>query len=593
MNNLKQFIRNEILDFKEYKTDPSVWDLAEKFGKNFLEIVKLNQGENFFGTSTRVKEALGNYNFYNYYPDPEYKKLRLAIGKSIKIPYEKIMVGSGSDELIDLIFRLTLNIGDEVINFPPSFGMYDVSIKLNRGKVVNIPRDKNYSIDSNEGLRAVNQKTKVIIICSPNNPTGNLTPRESIIKFLKTGRLVMLDEAYAEYANENNLDLIKKYPNLMILRTFSKWAGIAGLRLGYVIMNEYLISQLMKIKSPFNVNLAAEAAGIEILKDSKFAKKSIKKLKKERERLYKNLTAIPYLKVFPTETNFIFANVKVSNFEDFKRYLFKNQIVVRYFDTPLVGKSIRITIGRLKTNKRLFEVLKRYRQPSIDGIIFDMDGVLIDVSRSYRTTILKTVNDFLKNTSATVSDVMEIKKIPGFNNDWDATFMLYKLLSKGKSKINFSKSAKPLKKEDKKSKLYESLKNKFQQYYLQTYRYNENLLILKQTLNDLSSNMKLGIATSRPREEAIFAIRQFGLEKFFSEETLVAQEDSKKEKPYPDPLIEAKARLNVKNPIYVGDTVNDYLAAKAANLPFVLIGKGTYGDFQINSVNNLMEVLNA
>lgn len=361
MNNLKQFIRNEILDFKEYKTDPSVWDLAEKFGKNVLEITKLNQGENFFGTSPKVKAVLGNYNFYNYYPDPEYKKLRQAIGKNINIPFEKIMVGSGSDELIDLLFRLTLNPGDEVINFPPSFGMYDVSIKLNSGVIINIPRGKDYRIDTAKALNAVSKKTKVIVVCSPNNPTGNQAPRQDIVKFLKTGKLVMLDEAYAEYASENSLDLIKKYPNLIVLRTFSKWAGIAGLRLGYVAMNEYLITQLMKIKPPFNVNLAAEAASLEILKDTRFAKKNIKRLKRERGRLYKNLTAIPYLKVYPSETNFIFANANVRNFQDLQNYLSSNYIFLRYFSSDLAKNSIRITVSQRETNDLLIGTLKEYK----------------------------------------------------------------------------------------------------------------------------------------------------------------------------------------------------------------------------------------
>ena len=230
MSNLKRFIRSEILNFQEYKTVSSVWDLAEQFGKNALKVAKLDQGENFYGTSPKVAQALGSYNFFNYYPDPEYKKLRRAIGKNIKVPSEKIMVGSGSDELIDLLFRLTLNPGDKVVNFPPSFGMYDVSIKLNRGIIVNIPREKDYSINLKKGLNSIDEKTKIIIICSPNNPTGNPTPREDIIKFLKTGKLLMLDEAYAEYADRSNLDLVKKYSNLILVRTFCKWPGIAGLR---------------------------------------------------------------------------------------------------------------------------------------------------------------------------------------------------------------------------------------------------------------------------------------------------------------------------------------------------------------------------
>lgn len=593
MSDLKKFIRTEVLNFNEYKTVSSVWDLAEKFNKPEKEIIKLDQGENLFSDTKKIAQALGNYQFYNYYPDPEYKKLRASISKYLNLPVEKIIVGSGSDELIDLIFRLTLNIGDEVINFPPTFGMYDVSLTLNRGKIINIPRNENFSIDIPKALKAINKKTKIIIICSPNNPTGNPTPKSDLIKLLETGKLILLDEAYAEYAKVDFLTLTNKYPNLILLRTFSKWAGIAGLRLGYAIMNEYLISQFMKIKPPFNVSLGAEIAGIEILKNIKSATKNIEALKKERARLFQDLNALPYLKVFPSETNFIFVKFIGKDFDNFRNYLKQNQVALRFFVTKLTGSAIRITVGQKKINDQLIKILKDYKNNSLytDGIIFDMDGVLVDVTNSYRQAIFKTVNSLLENQKITIEDINAIKKISGFNNDWDASYELIRLKSLSILKKDFPKYAKPLNAKTKSSKKYKNIVDVFQRFYLNL-RSEEELIINKQLLqNIIDKKIKLGIATSRPRTEALFAIKQFNLENYFDSKYIVAQEDARKEKPFPDPLLETQKRMAVKNPIYVGDTINDYLAAKSAGFPFVLVGNESFGDYQIKSANNLKEIL--
>ncbi|MBI2593404.1 histidinol-phosphate transaminase [Candidatus Daviesbacteria bacterium] len=613
---LKQYIRKDVLNFEEYKTVSSVWDLARKFNRKESEITKLDQGENLFGVFPIIARELGKYEFYNYYPDPEYKDLRKEIAKSYKIPFEKIMVGSGSDELIDLIFRMVVEVSDEVINFPPTFGMYDVSLKLNRAKVVNVKRDADFNIDIKAALKAINKKTKLIIVCSPNNPTGNPTPRSGIVKLLETGKLVMLDEAYAEFASRDNLDLLNRYPNLMILRTFSKWAGIAGLRLGFVAMNEYLISQLMKIKSPFNVNLAAEVAGIAVLKDLKFARENITKLKLERSRLSKKLSSIPYLKVFPSETNFVFAQVFVSDFKDFKKYLLENRTLLRYFESDLVRKSVRITISQPKVNDKVFSLLANYQTETqkYDGIIFDMDGVLIDVTKSCRIATLKTVNYyFSKNDSklkATRSQINKIKSIPGFNNDWDASFVLIDLLNKKINENEFDRFAKPLSAKIKKSIMYKAIRAIWQTFYLGSdefeksedekapfinkhpLRFQEKLLVKKELLDDLVKKYgRLGIATSRPRQEAIFAIKQFALDKYFEEKYLVALEDANKEKPNPEPLIEAKKRLGLSSPVYVGDTINDCLAAKNASMPSIYVGKENLGDFQVFEINQIGKVL--
>lgn len=607
MSELKKFVRNEVLNFREYKTVSSVWDLAKQFDKPEKEIIKLDQGENFFGNSNIIQKALGKYSLFNYYPDPEYKNLRRNIGKYLKISPEKIIVGSGSDEIIDLIFRLTLNIDDEVINFPPTFGMYEISLTLNRGKIINIPRNKNFSIDIPKALKTVNSKTKIIVVCSPNNPTGNSISNSDLVKLLETGKLILLDEAYAEYAKEDFLNLINKYPNLIILRTFSKWAGIAGLRLGYAVMNEYLVSQFMKIKPPFNVNLAAEVAGIEILKNIKVAKKNIEALKKERDRLYKNLSLLPYFKVFPSETNFLFVQYKGKDFEKFRNYLKESKVALRFFVSELTNNSIRITIGNRKINNQLIKILADYKNRLLktDGIIFDMDGVLVDETNSCRLAIIKTVNYFLKdtdfNTNITKKEVDQVKSIPGFNDDCDATFAILELIQNNKD----LKFAKPLIAATKKSAEYKKINDVWQTFYLgsELFKkiekrnpawnrergliYNETLLVSKNTLKKLSQSYPLAIATGRPKAEAEFAISYFGLDQFFGENAIVGKEDAKFTKPNPAPLLEAKKRIRSKQPIYIGDTINDVIAAKKAGMKCIFIGK-RLGDYQIKNVNDLI-----
>ena len=249
-----------------------------------------------------------------------------------------------------------------------------------------------------------------------------------------------------------------------------------------------------------------------------------------------------------------------------------------------------------------------------DGIIFDMDGVLIDVTKSCRIAIQKTVNFYLKQNGlkvgATKEDVNAIKLVPGFNNDWDASFMLINLLSKGVSYKNFATVAKPLKASDKQNLKYILVRDFWQIFYLgsneferiekreayfknlKPLRFEESLLILIDLLKQLvKKNIKLGIATSRPREEALFALKQFNLERFFPKEYLIGQEDVKREKPFPDSLIEAVKRMRLTSPIFIGDTINDCLAAKAVKIPCVYIGKEQLGDYRIRNVNQLMEVI--
>ncbi|MBI4990485.1 TIGR01548 family HAD-type hydrolase [Candidatus Gottesmanbacteria bacterium] len=250
----------------------------------------------------------------------------------------------------------------------------------------------------------------------------------------------------------------------------------------------------------------------------------------------------------------------------------------------------------------------------IDSVIFDMDGVLVDVTSSYRVAIEKTVNLFLGQKGlfvrVTQKDIAEIKNLPGFNNDWDATFVLIDLLSKRIKKEKLGEEVKTLKPINKQTREYKEIKDIFQVFYLGSLLYkkiekrnppltnirglilDEKCLVSIELLEVLNNmKLKLGIVTGRPRKEALFAVKNFQLQDFFPEEYIVALEDAAKEKPFPDPLLKAKKRMRVEKPIYIGDTINDVIAARRANMPCVFVGKENLGDMQITNINHLQEVL--
>ena len=350
---LTKFVRIEILKMEEYITVPSFWDLGK-------DVIKLDAGENPYGFSPRINKALAEYKYFNYYPDPTYKELRKVLGSYVGVRIENIMVGSGSDELLDLTLRLFLNQGDKVINCPPTFGMYTLLTTLNKGTLVSVPRNEDFSLDIKNIKENIDKKVKVIIICNPNNPTGTVCREKEIIDLLRSGKIIIVDEAYFEFYGKTVVSLIKKYDNLIVLRTLSKWAGIAGLRLWYAIASPFLIKQLLKIKSPYNVNLAAEVAGKVALSDLNQSKFIIQKIIKERERVYGQLQKVPYLVVYPSKANFLFVKVN-RNFQQLKAFLKSKKIALRFYDSDITDKAIRISIGKTEQNNQMIKAIKEFK----------------------------------------------------------------------------------------------------------------------------------------------------------------------------------------------------------------------------------------
>ncbi len=381
-------VRPEIAEMEAYTPIVPFEVLSERLGRSPEEIVKLDANENPYGPSPKALEAIQNGRFFHIYPDPESNLLRDALSDFVKMPKARLLTGMGADELIDLVLRAVLSPDDVVINCPPSFGMYPFSTAVNSGQIVQVWRKPDFSLDVSaiETAVAAHPTAKVLFLCSPNNPDGSTISDSDLQRLLALPILVVLDEAYVDFAgtvNRQEVDDRKSdqvdnaaplghfevnsssriqwtlaYENLAVLRTFSKLAGLAGLRVGYGAFPEWLLPHLWKIKQPYNINVAASLAAIASLADKAWLDEKVQLLVAERERLFAELGTISYLNPFPSRSNFILCRVIGRDAQTLKRDLEKEGILVRYFNKPGLDNCIRISAGRPEETTRLITALE-------------------------------------------------------------------------------------------------------------------------------------------------------------------------------------------------------------------------------------------
>ncbi|MGD9142641.1 MAG: histidinol-phosphate transaminase [Dehalococcoidia bacterium] len=355
---IERLVRSNLAGFTGYSASISPDTLKDRVDVSPESIIKLNANENPYGCSPRVQRALADISNISIYPDNGQQELRSLLAKYAGVPVERVVAGHGSNTLIDMLVRLFVGPGDAVINCVPTFDIYRFSTEICGGTLVNITRDKDYNIDIAGIISAVGENTKLIFIANPNNPTGNVVPRDEVMKILETGVPLLLDEAYYEFYGETLMPLTEKYDNLMILRSFSKWAGLAGLRVGYGVFPPRIADYLMAIKIPHSISVVAEMAVRESLADLDYLRERVRDIVAERERLYRELQSIDWLKAFPSKANFIFCNVLEGGARDLFLKLEKKGILVRYFDIPLLENSIRITVGKPEHTDALLRALR-------------------------------------------------------------------------------------------------------------------------------------------------------------------------------------------------------------------------------------------
>src|SRR5258706_455438 len=314
--NITDLIRPDVASMEAYTPILPFEVLSARLGRAPETIVKLDANENPYGPSPRVRAALGALPFPHIYPDPESTALRAALAADTGVPVENLLAGAGADELIDLIMRLFLQPGDTVIDCPPTFGMYPFDTAVNAGCIVRVPRRSDFSVDvaaveaqfaSPAGLQA--PRFKLLFLTSPNNPDGSVISDADLLRLLALPVAVVLDEAYVEFHGASRLGWVLQHENLMVLRTFSKRAGLAGLGVGYGAFPAALMPHLWKIKQPYNVSVAASSAAIAALEDAPYMADMVARLTAERERLAQGLAPIAYLRPYPSRSNFILCRV--------------------------------------------------------------------------------------------------------------------------------------------------------------------------------------------------------------------------------------------------------------------------------------------
>ncbi len=368
--NPSNLLRPEVLDLEEYTPIQPFEVLSRRLGIPAEKIVKLDANENPYGPLPVVAEALAEYPFYHIYPDPQQTELREALSRFVGVPAAHILPTHGADEMLDYLCRLFLRSGDAIINCPPTFGMYSFDAGLAGGKTLEIWRKAGYAVDVEEIEKTVagdsqsplaphpSSHAKLLFLTSPNNPSGNWLTDEELQRLLALPVMVVLDEAYVEFADHpSRADWVLRHENLVILRTFSKAAGIAGLRLGYGICPTWLMEQLWKFKQPYNVNVAAAVAGLASLQHVDQIMDVVGKLKQERNRLFAALQTVPYLHPYPTQANFILCDVVGRDAKQLKLSLEREGVLVRHYNKTGLQNCIRISVGRPEQTDRLMQVL--------------------------------------------------------------------------------------------------------------------------------------------------------------------------------------------------------------------------------------------
>ena len=301
---------------------------------------------------------------YNRYPDPIQKDLKGKIAAIKKVRPEQIMLGNGSDEPIDLVIRIFCEPQeDNIVTIEPTYGMYLVCANINNVEYRRVLLDESFQLDAEKLLAATDAHTKVIFLCSPNNPSGNLLNRKEMLKVIEGfNGIVVVDEAYIDFAEEPSwLEELDKYPNLIVLQTFSKAWGLASIRCGMAFASEEIISYFNKVKYPYNINILTQQFVSEQIDQIAQKDEWVKQILAQRVPVIEELKQLPIVKdIYHSDANFLL--VKVSDADAIYKHLVEQGIIVRNRNkVSLCLGCLRITIGTAKENKTLIEVLKQYK----------------------------------------------------------------------------------------------------------------------------------------------------------------------------------------------------------------------------------------
>ncbi|HLC60083.1 MAG TPA: histidinol-phosphate transaminase [Candidatus Nanoarchaeia archaeon] len=528
--------RKAVLKMKEYNPPTSGRENS----------IRLDFNENTIGCSPNVIKVLRKIQRYPLAMYPEYINLRKNIAKYCNVNTDEIIATNGTDEAIKTIIESYIEKGkDEIIIPVPTYAMFEFYAQLNEAAIKEINYNNDLSFPAKNILDVISAKTKIVILVNPNNPTGTSINQKEIIRIIQKAKkcksLVLIDEAYYQFSRKTSIPLIKKYDNLFVIQTFSKAFGLAGLRLGYIISNKNNIKVIGKVLSPYSVNTVAAICASEALKDSTYIKNYVKEINKSKKLLCRELFNLG-IQFYKTYTNFVLLKIG-SQAAIFCDKLKELGILVRNRSSDqLLQGCVRITLGTVKQTRQLIIALRQVIKGINPLLIFDIDGVLVDVSCSYRFAIRKTAEYFTKS-KITFEKIQEYKNKGGLNNDWDLTEAIIEYQG---VKINKN-----------------SIIKKFQNYYKNLIN-NETWLLDKKLLEKLSKTYYLAILTGRPRKEATKVLSKNRVKNYFK--VVIAMEDISMQKPNPEGLLKILNQFSNLEAYYFGDTADDMKASVAANI---------------------------
>lgn len=351
-------LRKGIKDIPPYIPGESKGEIARAYGLDEESIIKLGSNENPLGPSKKVVDVIKKHaDKVSIYPEDVSTELHRKIAEYVGVDEGQVIAGNGSDEILDLAVKMFIEKGDGAVIPVPTFSMYRKLVELYSGRCAYVPLGENFTFEIPAILGQIADRTKLVFICSPNNPTGTIISEVGLRKILNEDVVVILDEAYAEFSSGSYVKLVNEYENLIILRTLSKALGLAGLRVGYGIADSEIIEYMLRIKIPFSVNLLAQKAAVAAIEDEAHLQKSVELVKEGRTFILEELSKIDGVRTYPSQANFVFIELDVKS-EDVVKSLQKRGIIVRDCSFAGLENHIRVTIGTMDENTKFLENLK-------------------------------------------------------------------------------------------------------------------------------------------------------------------------------------------------------------------------------------------
>ncbi|MHC1590913.1 MAG: histidinol-phosphate transaminase [Candidatus Helarchaeales archaeon] len=363
--NLQDFLSSNLKSFKKYTAGASLPEIARKLGIDIKDIVKLDANENFHLDESWLREKLieaAKRAPLIIYPDKHAVEGRETLARELNLDPEQILIGNGSDDLLLTLYHAFTDTQSQVITIHPTFSMYKWFANLMGCELLEIPLiRRDFSLNEREIIDSVSNKTKFIIIPSPNNPTGNQFDRQKLLKIIETVKcIVVIDEAYTDFSGGSLMDELSAHSNLIILKTFSKSWGLAGIRLGYAVASKEMISLLKSVQVPFTTNVISQALIPLMIREKDYLEKAISEVIDEREWLAKELSKFKDLKVYPSKANFLLVELTSEQLtiRDLIDGLFKQGILIRdQSQLPGLERCARITVGTREMNQRLLDAI--------------------------------------------------------------------------------------------------------------------------------------------------------------------------------------------------------------------------------------------